>query len=101
MHCKFAKAHQCQRNQVCRGHGRILFQICRHLCSIREAFACTHTVTKKRVSVYVSFGLRVSTGVNTRLYQRIQDWLVIHKRVTNSVYRWLNCPPLQYRWEVI
>ena len=40
-------------------------------------------------------------AVNTRLHQRFQDWLVIYKRVRHHGYRWLNCPPPQYRWDVI
>ncbi len=40
-------------------------------------------------------------AVNTRLHQRFQDWLVVYKRVRHHGYRWLNCPPLQYRWDII
>ena len=28
-------------------------------------------------------------------------WLMVHKRIRNEAARWLICPPVKYRWDII
>ena len=43
----------------------------------------------------------LSQAIKVRLHQRYADWLVLHKKIRHGSCRWLCCPSLQYRWDII
>lgn len=40
-------------------------------------------------------------AIKVRLHQKYDNWLVLHKKIRHGSYRWLCCPPLQFRWDTI
>jgi hypothetical protein len=40
-------------------------------------------------------------ALKVRLHQRFNDWLLAYKKVKLRQHRWLSCPPLKYRLDII
>ena len=43
----------------------------------------------------------LSQAIKVRLHHRYADWLVLYKKIRHGSCRWLCCPSLQYRWDII